>query len=94
MGESFRTSISKVLHVAFSRPYDRIVVVGEDGIAGVEPSTGKRVWFHEWDYSKKAIHHRPIILGHSLFYHVDGVAVVVYLSDGKVISATKLDKKN
>ena len=94
IGESFTRSISKIIHVDYSKNNDRLLAFGEDGIALINPLNGKRIWHHEWDFSAKAIHHRPMILKDNIFYYIDGQMVLLNIDSGKIIWQSKLDKEN
>ncbi|MFA6456970.1 MAG: PQQ-binding-like beta-propeller repeat protein, partial [Bacteroidota bacterium] len=93
-GETLVTSMSKVLCCDYNKASGFLVVFGEDGIAAIDPSTGRKSWFYEWDYSAKAVHHRPVQLKENIFYVVDGVAAVLNLQNGAVVAQTKLGKSN
>ncbi|MDP1676529.1 MAG: hypothetical protein Q8L88_06650 [Bacteroidota bacterium] len=92
--ESFTHSISKIIHVTYSKNSDRLLLFGEDGIASVNPINGKRLWHHEWDFSAKAVHHRPMILKDGIFYFIDGKMVLINIDSGKIVWQSKLDKEN
>lgn len=94
VNETFNGSVSKILHVNYSNAKDKLVVFGEDGIASINTTTGKREWYYEWDYSANAIHYRPMILKDNIFYFIDGKAVLLNLNTGKIVWQTKLDKAN
>ncbi|MFA6468607.1 MAG: PQQ-binding-like beta-propeller repeat protein [Bacteroidota bacterium] len=93
-GETLVTSMSKVLYCDYNKAADFLVIFGEDGLAAINPSNGKIAWYYEWDYSAKAVHHRPVQLKENIFYAVDGLAVVLNLHNGAVVAQTKLDKSN
>ncbi|MFZ4619557.1 MAG: PQQ-binding-like beta-propeller repeat protein [Bacteroidota bacterium] len=84
--------VSKVLHADYSKVMDRLIVIGEDGIAAVDTKKGKRLWFYEWDYDEKTIHQRPIALKNHLFYTVDGKAALLNMTTGKLVWSAKVDK--
>lgn len=92
--ETLTTVLSKVLHVNYSKSLDRLIIFGEDGIACVNPSNGRKVWYHEWDFSKKYVHHRPMVLKNNIFYFIDGKVVLLNIESGKVVWQTKLDKES
>ena len=89
---TMNTIVSKNLFIAYSKPLNRIVVVGDDGIAGVDPQKGKRVWIHEWSYDEKAVQHRPVVLKDNLFYAVDGKAALINIVTGKMVWQAKIGK--
>ncbi len=94
LGETFTTFLSKILHVAYVPGHEKLIVFGDDGIVSVDPATGRRVWSYEWDYNKKAVHHRPMFLNNHIFYFIDGTAVVLNYHTGALVSETSLNKKN
>ena len=94
VGEAFTHSISKIIHVDYDRNSNRLLAFGEDGIASINPVNGKRIWHHEWDFSAKAIHHRPMILKDNIFYYIDGKMVLINIESGKIVWQSKLDKDN
>ena len=94
IGESFTHSISKIIHATYSSHNNKLLVFGEDGIASVNPENGKRLWLHEWDFSAKAVHYRPIILRDNIFYFIDGKMVLINIDTGKIVWQTTLDKEN
>jgi outer membrane protein assembly factor BamB len=94
IGESFTHSVSKIIHCTYDNRSDKLLVFGEDGIASVNPTTGKRLWYYEWDFSAKAVHHRPMILKDNIFYFIDGKITLINIDSGKIVWQTKLDKKN
>jgi len=93
-GESFTISLSRILHVEYHRQADRLLLFGDDGIASVNASTGRRNWHYEWDYDAATIHQRPVQLNGHIFYIMDGYAVVVNTESGKVVSTTKIDSES
>jgi outer membrane protein assembly factor BamB len=93
-GESFTTFLSKVLHVEYDRTDDRIYIFGDDGIAAVNTTNGRKVWFYEWDYNAKALHQRPVRLNGSIFYVIDGQGVLLNSATGKVTATVKVDKES
>jgi outer membrane protein assembly factor BamB len=94
IGESFTHSISKIIHVNYSKNNNRLLLVGEDGIASVNPINGKRLWYYEWEFSAKAVHHRPMILKDNIFYFIDGKISLINVDSGKIVWQSKLDKEN
>ncbi len=94
VNETLNISVSKIIHINYSRTKDKLIVFGEDGIASVNTATGKRDWYYEWDFSAKAVHYRPMVLKNNIFYFIDGNASLLNLNTGKIVWTSKLDKEN
>jgi outer membrane protein assembly factor BamB len=93
-GESFTTSLFKIIHVEYDHQNDRLFLFGDDGLAAVNSSTGRMNWYYEWDYDTKSIQQQPVHLKDHLFYVMDGSGVVLNATKGTVIATTKVDAKS
>ncbi|NUN71066.1 MAG: PQQ-binding-like beta-propeller repeat protein, partial [Bacteroidetes bacterium] len=93
VGEGFTTALMKFLQIELDQEADRLYLYGDDGIASVNATTGRVAWLYEWDYNIKAIKHRPVHLKGHLFYAMDGKAVLLNKTNGKVTATTDADKE-
>lgn len=93
-GETFSISLNKVLHAEYHLQSDRLFVFGDDGIAAVNTTTGRKEWYYEWDYDASSIHQQPVYLNGHIFYVVDGLAVLINATNGVVAATAKVDKSS
>lgn len=92
-GEKYQTGISRLLQVNYSPSRNSLVAAGEDGIAAVDPSTGRRLWYYEWDYSDKSVQYRPMFVKNNLFYCINKKAVLLNITTGAEVWHAELDKE-
>ncbi|MDD8019486.1 MAG: PQQ-binding-like beta-propeller repeat protein, partial [Bacteroidota bacterium] len=90
-GELFEKGISKVLGITYNSLQNKLVAFGEDGIASINPETGKREWYYEWDFNDKKIYHRPEFIGNDIFYFIDGKMTLLNGVMGAPIWQVKTD---
>ncbi len=70
-----------------------LLAFGTDGIASVDPSTGKAKWSHEWDFSMETMKVYPEVAGDKIFYCVGGEFAKVNLDNGSTDWQVEVDKK-
>jgi hypothetical protein len=70
-----------------------LMVFGSDGIAMVDPSTGKAKWKHEWEYTMESMKSYPEMIGNKLVYCVGGEFSKVNVETGAAEWQVEVDKK-
>lgn len=93
-GETFTTGLTKILHTEYDRATDRLLVYGDDGIASVNAANGRKNWLYEWDYKANAIQQAPVRLKGSIFYVINGDAVLLNAATGAVQATASADKES
>ncbi|MBI2429445.1 MAG: PQQ-binding-like beta-propeller repeat protein [Ignavibacteriales bacterium] len=92
-GEKYHSGISRVLQVNYAPSLNSLIALGEDGVTSINPLTGKRLWYYEWDYSDNSVQYRPMFIKNNLFYCINKMATLLNLSTGKIVWQTELDKE-
>ncbi|HTX18194.1 MAG TPA: PQQ-binding-like beta-propeller repeat protein [Bacteroidota bacterium] len=70
----------------------KLVVYGPDGIASIDPASGKARWTHEWSFDWKKVRYFPQLVDQKLVYCVDSKLTRIDLNGGSVDWQVKLDK--
>jgi len=70
----------------------RMVVYGPEGIAAIDPASGKAIWKHEWSFDWKKVRYFPQLVDNKLVYCVDSKLTRIDLTSGVVDWQVKLDK--
>jgi outer membrane protein assembly factor BamB len=79
--------------IGFQYDGKNLLAFGTDGIASVDPSTGKAKWTHEWDFSMETMKVYPEVVGDKIFYCVGGEFAKVNLDNGATDWQVEVDKK-
>lgn len=93
-GEPYGSGVSRVLQVNWDPEAGTLILIGEDGVASVDPATGRKRWLREWSYSDDAVSYRPLFLRDQLFSFVKGSAELVSLKTGKLTYGIRTDAES
>lgn len=92
-GEKYHWGVSRMLQVNYSPSTNSLIAIGDDGIAAINPTNGRRLWRYEWDYNDDAVQYRPMFIKDKLFYCIKEKATLLHLATGKLVWQTVLDKE-
>ncbi|HTR80467.1 MAG TPA: PQQ-binding-like beta-propeller repeat protein [Bacteroidota bacterium] len=70
----------------------KMVVYGPEGIAAIDPATGKPLWTREWSFDWKKVRYFPQLVDNKLVYCIDSKLTKIDLGSGAVDWQVKVDK--
>ncbi len=89
LSQKIATTMSRPLHITYSKQDSIILSIGDDGILASSAVNGKRKWKHEWSYSGDEVITTPIVMQNHIFYFVNGKATLIDKNNGKIVWQVK-----